>query len=822
MKHLLKRGARSAELGATSLPVRRRITTASHLRLSLSPLLPLFLLLAPGCGWLDRPGSLFGDRNGPTGPAATAEMGETPVDAAQLVGDNWVMAAPDPRLATDPSLPRWRHPALESLYARAPADRPNLIPALTLPDAPLRANAAIGLARWGDGRGLGVLVETVEHAQLKLPLRQAAAEAIGNITQPSPVAALRTLLDNWGRYEPSRALAYSPELHADLLRALSRHVDAADDPRFTESLRAPTLGPRQEAINAWSRTKATELPTAVVDLRADPQPQLRAAAVVLTLDRRHPQALEFARNAIQDYETDVRTATIAALGRYGGPEATAMLERVMLHEGEVLRAAAVPALHQLGVFTAVQTAAGDKAARVRKAAVACLAQHPDRVGTGLVLTLLLDDSPEVRKATLAVLEAWPLPAAGPVLLSAMGEPIYETRKLAGEQLARRWPPAQGFSADVPPDRRGEVVAEIERRWSAEFGNIDREALAAAVKPNPGAPSSGNPGDVVQVGYNAPLAPAAPQLSEDRLNLLQKMVEEAARNEAAAVSFDGFGADVVQGLERLVVERGVVLPDAVFKKVLPPKDEVFAALEQLTWDDVHERRRAANRLSAAAEPAPLRPLAVARLVELGLKESDGLVWSGLFAALARDSSEQAAALAYGGLSHLSPEVRRMSCEHLGRAPHPRYTQALVAALADPHVSVAIEATRALGHSGMLTDPAPVERMLTSADPGTRLAAAETLHKNGLPSGAAAYERIAHDHDPEVRRRAATAVGNTGDATFVPLLVGLLDDTTSVKKAAIDGLIKLVGKDVSVRAGEPLPPLNDRAKTWQAWHAGKLPR
>ena len=58
--------------------------------------------------------------------------------------------------------------------------------------------------------------------------------------------------------------------------------------------------------------------------------------------------------------------------------------------------------------------------------------------------------------------------------------------------------------------------------------------------------------------------------------------------------------------------------------------------------------------------------------------------------------------------------------------------------------------------------------------------------------------------------------------MPLLVGLLDDTTSVKKAAIDGLIKLVGKDVSVRAGEPLPPLNDRAKTWQAWHAGKLPR
>ena len=44
----------------------------------------------------------------------------------------------------------------------------------------------------------------------------------------------------------------------------------------------------------------------------------------------------------------------------------------------------------------------------------------------------------------------------------------------------------------------------------------------------------------------------------------------------------------------------------------------------------------NWLNSPLLPAattPLRPLALARLVELGMKEKDALVWSGLFGALA---------------------------------------------------------------------------------------------------------------------------------------------------------------------------------------------
>jgi HEAT repeat protein len=764
-------------------------------------------LFLPGCGWVGRPAGLFGGKSRGAEEAAVAEMGGPPVDAVLLQGGEWTHAQPDPRLLSDPALPRWRHSSLEPMFALPPTERPNLLVALELPDAPVRTNAAIGLARWGDGRGFDVLVTTVNEPQLRLSLREAAVEALGNLTKPSPVAALRKAIDTYGRFEVARAQTYSPELHVDLLRALSRHVDAADDTRFTEALQAPTMEPRREALAAWARSKTPELPAAVVDLRADPAVQIRAAAITMLLERRHPQAIEFAGKALQDYEPDVRDAAVVGLGRHGGPEARAALDRVMIHEGEVLRASVVAAYEQMGAFDAVLAASNDKAWRVRRAVARSLSRRPDPQAAATLRTFLTDDSGEVRKATVAALDNWSLPAAGPVLLTALAEPTYETRKLACEQLARRWPPAKGLSADLPPDRRREAIAVLEAQWTNEFGPLDRVVLAGA-----SSPYATNVGPIA-----APIASGPPPLTPERLDRLQLLVAEAARPDSNVVSLDTFGPDVVDGLERLVVERGAVLPEVVYKQILPPKDGAFAALERLTSSDVNDRRRAADRLAETAATAPLRPLVVARIVELGIKESDAIVWHGLFAALQDDGGPTAVGLALAGLSHPSPEVRRMACEHLGRSPRPQHAALLIRALGDPHVSVMTEALKSLAHTGMLNDPAPVERLLNERDPAVRLAAAVALKRNGLPQGAAALERLAHDADSEIRRRAAVAMGESYDVAFVPTLVELLsDEALGPRKAAVENLVKLVGKDVSVRPGEPTPSLADRAALWRAWY------
>lgn len=765
----------------------------------------VLLALCSGCGWLLRPVELVAEKFAAKPEVAQAEMSATPVDAALLAKSDWVLAVPDPRRLQDPTLSRYVNPPLEPIYAQVGAERLNLLPALEHPEQVVRVNAAIGLGRWGDGRALKPLVEAVEKTELKLPQREAAAEALGWLTKPSPVPSLRNLLDRFGRCDPSNIANYSPELHAALIRALGRHVDAATDPRFDEAVRAPSLGARQEALAAWSRTAQAELAPGVVDLRADPNPQVRAAAIGMLLAKRHPRSLEFARNAIQDFELDVKLAAVAGLARHGGPDAVAELERVVLHEGDGLRAEAILALNELQAYDKVFAASEDKAWRVRRSVAECLGNHPDSRGMALARRYLADPSGEVRKATLASLEAWPTPLAGPVLLSAMREPTYETRRLAGEQLARRWPAARTFSADLPNDRRESCVAELETAWDREFGTTNHTAIMAASQGPPPSMALG--------------------LSAERLDRLQQVVDELARHSAqngpvpaaATNVIDSFGVDTVDALERLLLERGTVIPDAVYRHTLASKGPAFAALDALQAADVNDRRQAADRLATLAEEAPLRPLVVARIAQLCRQETDGLVWRGVFTAVAGDMTGLSGELAIAGLSHPSPEVRRMACEHLGKRPDPRNSAPLMLALGDPHISVSTAAVKALGHAGLVTDPAPVERLLLSRESGMRFESARTLYVNRAPSGTAALERLAREGDPELRRRAVALMGESGDQVFLPTLIALVDDSNlGVRKTTVDALVALVGTDVARKPDEPLPALSERAARWRAWY------
>jgi HEAT repeat protein len=782
----------------------RRLQRQFFVRL-LAPLCAA-LMLCSGCGWLLRPVEIVADKFAAKPEVAEAEMGTTPVDGAFLLKSDWVKPVYDPRRLQDPTMPRLVNLELEPIYAQTGQARLNLLPALEHPEQVVRVNAAIGLGRWGDGRALKPLTEAVEKVELKLSQREAAAEALGWIEKPSPVPTLRSLHDKFGRCDPSNIANYSPELHAALIRALGRHVDPANDPRFDEAVRAPSLGARQEALAAWSRTEQAELSPGVVDLRADPNPQVRAAAIGMLLAKRHPRAMEFARNAIKDIELDVKLAAVVGLGRHGGPDAIAELERVLLHEGESLKAEAVLALDSLGAADKVFAAANEKPWRVRRSVAQCLANHPDAQGMALARRYLADPSGEVRKATIAAIERWPTPLAGPVLLSAMREPTYETRHLAGEQLKHRWPRAQMFSADLPADRREAFVVELEADWDREFGATNHAALLAAAQGPP-------PSTALAIGAQ-------------RLDQLQRMIEDAGRLAGPPSTplpaqilngFDSFGGDLVDALERLLLERGTVIPDAVYHQVLTSKGPAFAALDALAVTDVNDRRQAADRLEALAAEAPLRPLVAARIAQLGRQEADGLVCRGLFAAVAADMSGLSMELALGGLSHPSPEVRRMACEHLGKHPDVRNAPPLVLALADPHVGVSLAAVKALGHPGLVADPAMLERPLMSRDTNIRFESSRTLYVNHPTSGAAAFERLAHDVEPELRRRAVAFMGETGDRVFLPTLIAMLDDPTlGVRKTTVDALVALVGSDVALRTGEQLPALNERAARWRTWY------
>ena len=112
----------------------------------------------------------------------------------------------------------------------------------------------------------------------------------------------------------------------------------------------------------------------------------------------------------------------------------------------------------------VFASANDPSWQVRRSVAQALAYFPTPRGTTIARQLLADRSAEVRRAVIDSLEGWSLGQSGAVLLTAMAEAPFATRKHAAEQLARRWPPALEFSSDAPNDRRGEQLTALEETW----------------------------------------------------------------------------------------------------------------------------------------------------------------------------------------------------------------------------------------------------------------------------------------------------------------------------------------------------------------------
>lgn len=721
-------------------------------------------------------------------PAAIAQL------PAAVALDAWIALAPQPSMEPEAGF-YWRHAGLESLLASPADEHPDFAAVLDSENGVVATNAAISLARLGDARGRDRLVQSVRDSSLRLELRCAAAEALSGFDEPAEIKTLRELIDRYGRLERNAA-SYLPELHAELLYGLARHVDAGGDERFTAALKSPAATVRLAAVRGWLRPGRAEFPPRAADLRTDPDTRVRAAVLDAMVARRHPQALEAARSALKDYRLEVRLAAIAALGRLGGAEPRQMLEKLE-HEPEAIWAAALTALAGLEARGPVFAAAGSTSWRVRQAVARSLARWPDAESAGLARQLMTDPSIEVQKELVAALADWPLPQAGPLLLDAMERGGYLPGKLAAAQLAERWPPAEEFSADAPAERRAEVLASLTRAWREQAGPSDANPVAET------SPASGD----------APPSSQRVEAAESLLAVLREAPADSAAATQARRGLRDFGPDLPAVLAQLVTQQEVALPEMVYRDVLPRFGDEFIELERLGSADVQQRRRAAMRLADRARRLPLPPLALVRLAEIGAREPDALVWSSMLRSVADDASEPSVRLAYAGLGHTSPEVRRLAVEHLAAHPAPAHARMLLPALEDKQQAVVLAAVKALGHPGMLDDPAPLERMLATSDRKLRLAVTQSLILLKSERGPQTLELLAHDPDADTRRQAALLMGRFAEERYTATLIGLLDDTLGVRLAALASLPRVAGHDVTEATGDN--NTLDRIGRWKTW-------
>jgi HEAT repeat protein len=694
---------------------------------------------------------------------------------------------------------RWRHFELEALVALPAEERPDLIAALEDPDLVVATNAAICLARLGDGRGRELLIDAVRDGEFRLPMRCAAAEALAELPEPAIVAELRRLIDRYGDFDSP---AYLPELHAELLYGLAAQVDAGTDERFVAAVKSQAAGVRLAAIRGWVEPGGAPLAEEAADLRTDQDYRVRAAAILAMARRHHALALDAARGAATDYRLETRLAAITALGEIGGPEAKQELEKLD-REPEVIRAAAITAFAKLGDRDRVWAGAESPSWHVRRAAAAALVGWPDASGVLLARRLLVDPSIEVEKEVLATLAAWPVDVSADVLFAAMAGNGYLARKEAAAQLARHWPAAREFTPDAPAQRRAEVLGRLRTRWADEHGGTATLGGSAEVKPSAVPPEAER---VERAGR--------------MLERLQSGPPAGAAARAALRELAQFGPDLPAILDRLVDERNVVLPEIVYRDVLPKCGRAFEYLDRLRSGDVHQRRQAAKGLATLAAREPLDGLALARLSEIGVGESDTPVLAALFQAVAHDGREPAVRLAYAGLGHRSAEVRRLAAEYLATHPAPEHARVLLPGLKDENHAVVLATIKALGHPGVLADVEPLERLLIAHDPEVRLAVAESLVILGAESGPRALELLAHDSHIDTRREAAQMMGRHPDRRYTETLIGLLDDTLGVRTAALASLPLVAGRDAADRPEDPPTSTLERVERWkQWWRSGK---
>jgi len=530
---------------------------------------------------------------------------------------------------------------------------------------------------------------------------------------------------------------------------------------------------------------ADSLPT----YQDDEDPALAANAPITPAhagDEANAERLTAAALNGQDWQT--RLAAIDALGNLGDAKSRATLRQLAVDRAEKIRIAAVSAMARLGEREAVFAAAEDDSWRVRLEVARALSGYPDRDGSDTARQLLDDPSAEVQRAVVAALERWPLREAGPIWIEALGKASYLPRVTAAEQLAAQWPAAAEFPVQGTPQQRAAAREELGRRFRQEFARQ---------------------GDLESARSTLDARPAAP-VDPRQLDHVERLV--ALQDVPGLIDY---GPGLVEVLEHLVFDRHRVLPEVVYRDVLPRRETSFEVLDRLDSADPSQRRAAAGELAELAGRHPLRRLVARRLEQLLVagKEQDPLVWANALTAVRGDCDAPAIRLAYAAMGDPSPEVRRRACENLAACPDPRHATVLVPALRDSSRAVVVAALLALGAAGRIDDTAPVRQLLLSADEALRLETAIALVQLGDPAGEAELTRLADATDPKVRCHAAVAMGRYPQPSYAPTLIRMLDDRVAVCRAALESLPKVVGYDVSISDGQFPTTTAQRVQRWK---------
>ena len=214
-------------------------------------------------------------------------------------------------------------------------------------------------------------------------------------------------------------------------------------------------------------------------------------------------------------------------------------------------------------------------------------------------------------------------------------------------------------------------------------------------------------------------------------------------------------------------------------------EVARWSAQLKSGDPEERREAAMKLSGVEGSAATSALVSA------LTDPSSLVRASVVASLGeRADTSVASPLAASLTSDKDAFVRKTAAYALGKFSGTERTAALLAALKDKDAEVRGAAAVSLGDHAESAAVVPLAAALSDKSAFVRAQAAHALGVNGSAAGQTVPTLIgllASDHDGEVKRRAATALGSIGDRSALQALDRATHDSDPyLAQAALDSI------------------------------------
>ena len=752
------------------------------------------------------------------------------------------------------SLNRWYNDAIEKAILNSETDEildlTGRVLAESQPKSIASTNAAIILARLGVEETKPFLIESILNRNISVPQRCAAAEALASLKSTQNDELVKLLLSHsekiadssdgnrQGQFSPG-----TPDLVGELLQSLADRIIPTEDPCFTLALRSRIPAIRLVAVKIWrdnfplDAESSQVCPDELSKLIVDPSDErIRAAALIAIVRWNHPNVSRYLRDGMDDTKLPVRLAAIDAMGILGGDDSITMLQKHTLDTSAKVRAKTASTLRKLGANDELFALVDDKSSEVR-AEIAKGLTDPGEVQTRELAKKMLDDqSAIVQKFVIESIGEWPVEIAAPILLKQMESQSLIKRETATVALAKSWPDAAKFDF---ADRRIELRAAALEQLKEEFNESE---IAKNINEN--FAENGYSSEIANAKYGLnPRELDIETLNKGRNAILVLTDPETNRFDRKEAEEELLEIDkqLVLVVEYMVHNENRLIPQVVYRNILPQIDPIFKNLLELERGSVSVRRLAANEILAEAKMYPLGPLPANRLYEIGIEESDTLALITLMQIFELCPGEIADNFAAFHLENSAPEIRRRASVLLGKSDDYYVVEELFSVLNDSSPEIVLTTIESIG---LLSVPffEDLENLSSSAqsrkqelesaqqfiasvsdsvrmsllrpESSIQIAAAVTLTRWKDPEGISALQRLASANEYKTRLMVAQSLSRLHEPKLGKILVHLLDDENgSVRNAALNSLPKLYEKDYGNPHGDLSLPNSEKIQNWK---------